>query len=63
VPPWVPPTILVGYFGLVTLISLAGVFSETENRREAAQKVLRVLLPLALLTAVAEGITHYVIKG
>jgi hypothetical protein len=62
-PTWVPTTILIGYFVLVTLISLAGVFSETGERREAAQKVLRVLLPLGVLAIVVEGVTQHMIQA
>lgn len=61
-PTWVPPTIVLGYFGLVTLMALVGVFAETDTRREAGYKVLRVLLPLGVLAIVAEGVKVYVLS-
>jgi hypothetical protein len=42
---WLPATIIPAYAGLVILMALAAVFSETPERREAAYKVLRAVLP------------------
>ncbi|MEU5549031.1 hypothetical protein ABZ738_04610 [Micromonospora sp. NPDC047793] len=59
-PDWVFPTILLSYTGLVVLLALAGVFSETEARRTAAFQVLRVMLPWGVLTVAAQAVaTHF----
>ena len=52
-PYWVPTTIILAYTGIVLLLALAGAFSETVARRDAAYKVLRVMLPWGLVTAAA----------
>lgn len=53
-PDWVPTTIILAYTGIVILLALAGAFSETAMRRDAAYKVLRVMLPWGLLTVAAQ---------
>ena len=59
-PGWVPTTILLAYTGVVMLLALAGVFSETSSRRDAAHQVLRVMLPWGLLTVAAQAaVTHF----
>jgi hypothetical protein len=59
-PDWVPPTIIVAYAAIVILLALTGVFGETAERRDAAYKVLRAVLPWGLVTIVADAvISHY----
>ena len=58
---WVPTTIILAYTAMVILLALCGVFSETEQRREAAYKVLRVMLPWGLVTVAAHTAATYLI--
>lgn len=58
-PDWVPTTIILAYTAVVILLALCGVFSETEPRREAAYKVLRVMLPWGLATVAAQAAVTY----
>jgi hypothetical protein len=51
-PEWIPSAIILAYAGIVILLTLAAVFSETTDRRDAAYKVLILLLPWGLLAAV-----------
>lgn len=55
---WVPPTIILAYTAIVILLALAGVFSETLARREAAYKVLRAVLPWGLVAIVADAVIN-----
>ncbi|MGY0236971.1 hypothetical protein [Longispora urticae] len=52
---WVPTTIILGYTALVTLLALAGAFSHTAGRRDAAYRILRVLLPWSVLATIVEA--------
>jgi hypothetical protein len=58
-PEWVPTTIVLAHAGIVILLALAAVFSETGTRRTAAYKVLRVMLPWCLIIAVASALMQY----
>ena len=58
-PSWVLTTVLLSYTGVVILLALAGVFSETESRRSAAYQVLRVMLPWGLVTVAAHSAVTY----
>jgi hypothetical protein len=59
-PTWVPPTLTLAYAGIVILMTLTAVFSETEDRRNAAYRVLLVLLPTGVAGVAAHQlISHY----
>lgn len=59
-PVGVPNTIILAYTGIVILLALAGAFSETAMRRDAAYKVLRVMLPWGLLTVATQvAVNHF----
>ncbi|SCF15113.1 hypothetical protein GA0070558_13433 [Micromonospora haikouensis] len=62
-PEWVPVTLVLVYAGMVVLMALASVFSETEPRRDAAYKVLRVMLPWGAVSVAAHAIVSYAITG
>lgn len=53
-PDWVLTTMLLSYTGVVVLLALAAVFSETTERRHAAYKVLLVMLPSGVLIIAAQ---------
>jgi hypothetical protein len=52
---WVPTAVLLAYSSVVMLLALAGAFSETEQRRGAAFRVLQALLPWGLVAALAHA--------
>jgi uncharacterized membrane protein SpoIIM required for sporulation len=48
-PHWLPPSIILAYAGIVILLAATGAFAYTAERREAACKVLRLLLPWGVI--------------
>ena len=59
-PDWVLTTIVLAYAGIVILLALAAVFSETTDRRTAAYKVLLVMLPSGVFVlAVQLAMNHF----
>ncbi|MFJ8691074.1 hypothetical protein [Micromonospora wenchangensis] len=62
-PEWVPVTLVLTYVGMVVLMALSSVFSETAPRRDAAYKVLRVLLPWGAVSVATHAIVTYAITG
>lgn len=48
-PHWFPQAIILAYAGVVILLAVTGVYAYTEERRDAACKVLRLLLPWGVL--------------
>lgn len=62
-PDWVPTTLVLVYAGTVFLMVLASVFSETELRRDAAYRVLRVLLPWGAVSVATHAIVSFVVTG
>lgn len=51
-PAWLPPTLILAYAGIVILLAGTGAFAYTHERREAACKVLRLLLPWGVLEVI-----------
>ncbi|HYN96663.1 MAG TPA: hypothetical protein VES42_22710 [Pilimelia sp.] len=62
-PDWVPTTIILLYAGIITLLALAGVFSETVGRRDAAYKVLCTMLPWGVLAMAAQAAADHFAAG
>lgn len=48
-PSWVPITMILAYVGVIILLALTAVFSETATRRDAAYRMVRSLLPWGIV--------------
>ncbi|MET3426921.1 hypothetical protein BJ973_006133 [Actinoplanes tereljensis] len=53
-PSWVLPAVVLGYTSILLLLVLASAFSYAASRRDAAYRVLRVLLPWGIVAMLVD---------
>lgn len=57
-PSWILPSLIVAYGAILTLLILASAFSYEEERRDAAFRVLRIMLPWGIVALLIDMKLH-----